>query len=286
MHTTTFTPETTLYLTIPNSEPHDTNPWYTFVPLLGQFTDPELLSMLVRYTATIERPRYELQLCGDLSKRGGVWIEVMVTPGCSPSDVVLRMFAGLSSMQDLVVDGDRGFGLLLHEGPLYGIDEFTDGRSGLGLEERLALKTGINMSRVRTFNAQTRLYLTITNEEFPREDSAWYLFLPILGDITDEQILIALMDYTTCIKMPEEELRYRHNANRYGGLWVEILTPLSCTQNDVILRLFSGLRDLQDFVGHGEFPGGLALLQSPAYGVEDFADDYPNMIVRKMMEEE
>lgn len=139
MKTTTFTPQTLLYLTIPNSEPHDTNPWYIFVPLLGEYTDTELLSMLIRFTATIERPRYELQLCGDLSKRGGVWVEIMVSPGCSPSDVVLRMFAGLRRLQDLVLDGKDGFGLLLHEGPIYGVDEFTDGRSGLGLEERLAL---------------------------------------------------------------------------------------------------------------------------------------------------
>ncbi|PLB39560.1 uncharacterized protein BDW47DRAFT_124252 [Aspergillus candidus] len=137
MQTTTFTPQTTLYLTLPNTEPYDTNPWYIFVPLLGKFTDPELLTMLIRFTSTIERPRYEFRLCGDSSTRGGVWIEIMVAPGCSPSDVILRMFSGLRMLQDLVLDGGDGFALVLHKDPVYGVDEFTDGRSGLGLEERL-----------------------------------------------------------------------------------------------------------------------------------------------------
>ncbi|PLB39559.1 uncharacterized protein BDW47DRAFT_124251 [Aspergillus candidus] len=141
------------------------------------------------------------------------------------------------------------------------------------------------MFRVKgtTFNSGTRFYLTIPNDESSVEYAAWYIFVPIhtQGRLSDPELMAELVEYAAGIEVPEEELKYRRDAFSYGGLWIEIVTPLSCNCSDVILRLFTGLKALQDFVGNGQFPGRPPLMQHPMYSVEDFADDFPAMIVRR-----
>ncbi|PLB39558.1 uncharacterized protein BDW47DRAFT_124250 [Aspergillus candidus] len=129
-----------------------------------------------------------------------------------------------------------------------------------------------------TFNTETRLYLTLPNIESP-ESCAYYIFVPIFGRFTDAEILSELIRFATNIQTPLDTLQLPGNAFRRGGLWLELLTPLGCNCSDVVLRLFAGLKEFQEMLA--QEGGKLALVESPVYGVDDFSERFPNMIMPK-----
>lgn len=62
-------------------------------------------------------------------------------------------------------------------------------------------------------------------------------------------------------------------------MWVEVLAPPRCSKSDAVLRLFVGLKGLQDFVGVGDSGAELALARSPKYGVGDFSGRFPHVVL-------
>lgn len=129
-----------------------------------------------------------------------------------------------------------------------------------------------------TFNTETRLYLTLPNTESP-ESCAYYIFVPLFGRFTDEDILSELIRFATDIQTPPKTLKRPGNACRQGGLWLELLTPLGCNSSDVVLRLFAGLKELREMLA--QEGGRLVLVDRLVYGVEDFSERFPNLILQE-----